>query len=465
MSFREREHVYLAGIVAISSSLVTNVRYAVFGKIKIQGVMRFGARHMEGPAMPDSGAQLPPALRRSVETRVGTTFVLLMQLRVLVVGVTVLVDWQVRGDRWALAVLVFAVVVSGIALAGWERVVLRLFEQPALLAFDVLIGYAVLRVGGTFGPYFLVTVVTAGLAGLLYRWQVTALLCAQQTVLYYTALYWNVRDDDGRITMPLLVVLPVFYGVAALVGTVLRRLFDEHAAAEDRRWRMEALAMAAEERSRLAREMHDSLTATLSGIALSATGLPAWVRKSPDRAAEEAQRIATAAQVATREARSLIAELRDDAGAAPLAEALQELADEWQGRTGVPVGVDAAPDADLPPPARRELVTIVREALENVRRHAQASRVEIVARGAADGVRVRVRDDGRGLPGRPDDPGWLDALARGGHYGLVGMHERAGRAGGRLAVASVPGGGTELTVLVPASGAGAEPARAALGSG
>ncbi|TYB43318.1 sensor histidine kinase [Actinomadura chibensis] len=455
----------LVGIVAISCPLMANVRYAVFGKIKIHGVMRFGARHREGPAMPDSGAQLPPALRRSVETRVGTTFVLLMQLRVLVVGVTVLVDGQVRGDRWALGVLVLAVVVSGVALAGWEKVVLRLFEQPALLAFDVLIGYAVLRVGGIFGPYFLVTVVTAGLAGLLYRWQVTALLCAQQTVLYYTALYRNAPDDDGRVTMPLLLVLPVFYGVAALVGTVLRRLFDEHAAAEERRWRMEALAMAAEERTRLAREMHDSLTATLSGIALSATGLPAWVRKSPDRAAEEAARIATAAQVATREARSLIAELRDEAGGTPLAEAVRELADEWQGRTGVPVGVTAAPDADLPPPARRELVTIVREALENVRRHAEASRVEIATRAVADGVQVRVRDDGRGLPGRPDDPGWLDALARGGHYGLVGMHERAGRAGGRLAVASVPGGGTEITVLVPAAGADAEPARAELGSG
>ncbi|TYK48338.1 sensor histidine kinase [Actinomadura decatromicini] len=427
--------------------------------------MRVGARQMEGFAMPDSGVQLPPGLRRSVETRVGTTFVLLMQLRVLVVGVTILMDGQVRGDRWALGVLVLAVVVSGVALAGWEKVVLRLFEQPALLAFDVLLGYAVLRVGGIFGPYFLVTVVTAGLAGLLYRWQVTALLCAQQTVLYYTALYRNAPDDDGRVAMPLLVVLPVFYGVAALVGTVLRRLFDEHAAAEERRWRMEALAMAAEERTRLAREMHDSLTATLSGIALSATGLPAWLRKSPDRAAEEAARIATAAQVATREARSLIAELRDEAGGTPLAEAVRELAEEWQGRTGVPVGVDAAPGADLPPPARRELVTIVREALENVRRHAAASRVEIVTRAVADGVEARVRDDGRGLPGRPDDPGWLDALARGGHYGLVGMHERAGRAGGRLAVASIPGGGTEITVLVPAAGADAEPAGAELGSG
>lgn len=416
--------------------------------------------------MPRSGASVPSGLRRSVETRVGTTFVLLMQLRVLVIGVTVVVDGHVRGDPWALGVLVLAAVVSGVVLAGWEKVVLRLFEQPALLAFDVLIGYAVLQVGGIFGPYFLVTVVTAGLAGLLYRWPVTALLCAQQAVLYYAALYRNAPADDGGggVTMPLLVMLPVFYGVAALVGTVLRRLFDEHADAEETRWRMEAQAMAAEERTRLAREMHDSLTATLSGIALSANGLPSWVRKSPDRAEQEARRIATAAQVATREARSLIAELRDDSAGVPLVDAVRVLAGEWESRTGVPVRVDAEAGADLPAPARREMVTIVREALENVGRHAEASRVDIIAAVNAGELEVRVRDDGRGMPGRPDDPGWLEALARGGHYGLVGMHERARRAGGRLAVRSVPGGGTEVTASIPAAGPEPEPARAALGS-
>ncbi|MFD0691242.1 sensor histidine kinase [Actinomadura fibrosa] len=413
--------------------------------------------------MPRSGDPTPPVLKRSVETRIGTTFVLLMQVRVLVVGVTVLVDEKVRGDQWALGVLALAALVSGVVLAGWERVVLRLFEQPALLAFDVLIGYAVLQVGGIFGPYFLVTVIAAGLAGLLYRWPVTALLCAQQTVLYYTALYRNESGGEGTgVALPLLVALPAFYAVGALVGGVLRRLFDEHAAAEEDRWRMEALAMAADERTRLAREMHDSLTATLAGIALSATGLPAWVRKSPERAESEARRIATAAQVATREARSLIAELRDDAVRLPLSEAVSELAAEWESVAGIPVHVDADPDADLPLRARHELVTIVREALENVRRHAHASRVDIDIRAVGDGLEARVADDGRGLP---DDSGagWLDALARAGHYGLVGMYERAERAGGRLEVASTPGAGTAIMVALPGEGSGSEPAPTALG--
>ncbi|WP_067461547.1 sensor histidine kinase [Actinomadura macra] len=412
--------------------------------------------------MPRSGDPSSRTLRRSVETRIGTTFVLLMQLRVLIVGATVLADDRVRADPWALGVLAVAALVSGVVLAGWERVVLRLFEQPALLAFDVLIGYAVLKVGGIFGPYFLLTVVAAGLAGLLYRWPATTLLCLQQTVLYYTALYQSGPGKTGA-AMPLLVALPAFYAIGALVGTVLRRLFDEHAAAEEARWRMEALAMAAEERTRLAREMHDSLTATLAGIALSATGLPAWVRRSPERAETEARRIATAAQVATREARSLIAELRDDAVQRPLGEALTELATEWESVAGIPARVDAEDGADLPLRARHELVTIVREALENVRRHAHASQVEIAVAAADGGLEVRICDDGRGLPGRPDGDGWLDALSRDGHYGLVGMHERARRAGGRLAVVSAPGAGTTIMVRMPAAGAADEPAPAALG--
>ncbi|MEU8117486.1 histidine kinase [Spirillospora sp. NPDC049024] len=401
-----------------------------------------------------------------MESRIGATFVLLTQLRVLVIGVTAVVDGQVRGDPWALGVLVLAAVASGAVLAGWEKVVPRLLAQPALLAFDVLAGYAVLQVGGIFGPYFLVTVVTAGLAGLLYRWPVTALLCAQQAVLYYTALYRTApSEEDGGATMPLLVMLPVFYGVAALAGAVLRRLFDEHAAAEEARWRAEAQAMAAEERTRLARDMHDSLAGTLSGIAMSANSLPAWVRRSPDRAEAEARRIAEAARVAIREARSLIAGLRDDPAGVSLGDALRKLAGEWEARTGVPVRVDAEAGANLPAPRRREMVTIVREALENVRRHAHASSVDIAAAVVGGDLEVRVRDDGTGMPGRPDDPGRLDALAGGGHYGLVGMHERAARAGGRLAVRSVPGGGTEITASMPAADPDPEPARAALGGG
>jgi signal transduction histidine kinase len=397
-------------------------------------------------SMPDLTRQVSGSSRKSVESRIGTTFVLLIQVRVLVVGVTVLIDSQVRGDFWALSALAAVALFSGLMLLGWEQVVSRLYAQPALLACDVLLGYAVLKTGGIIGPYFLVTVIAAGLAGLLYRWPTAVVLCLQQTVLYYVALL----EGDGGMrdggTLPLLLAMPAFYGIGALVGSVIRRLFDEQAAAEEALWRSEALAVAAEERSRLAREMHDSLTGTLSGIALTATSLPVFVRKSPDRAVKESQRIAAAAQVATRQARSLIADLRADAVQRPLHIVVRELAAEWGRTTGVEVDDRVQDGADLPLHPRHEAVAIVKEALENVRRHAGASAVEVAVTDGPDDLRVVVRDNGRGLAARPGRDGWLEALAGGGHYGLLGMHERARRAGGELTVDSTPGGGTRITV-------------------
>ncbi|MFB4306277.1 sensor histidine kinase [Actinomadura sp. GTD37] len=401
--------------------------------------------------MSDLATHPSRSLRRSVESRIGTTFVLLIQVRVLVVGVTVLIDRQVRGDFWALGVLALVALLSGLMLLGWEQVVSRLYAQPALLACDVLVGYAVLEAGGILGPYFLVTVIAAGLAGLLYRWTTTAVLCLQQSALYYVALFQGDGADDVRhsATLPLLLAMPAFYGIGALVGSVIRRLFDEQAAAEDALWRSEALTLAAEERARLAREMHDSLSGTLSGMALAAASLPAFVRRSPERAEKEARRIAAAAQIATRQARSLIAELRADAVQRPLDAAVRELAAEWGRATGVRVRDRVQDGADLPLHPRHETVAIVREALENVRRHAEAAVVEIAVSDGPDGVRVVVRDDGRGLPGRPGGDGWLDALAGEGHYGLLGMHERARRGGGELTVDSTPGVGTGITVRFP----------------
>ncbi|HEY8482462.1 MAG TPA: sensor histidine kinase [Spirillospora sp.] len=405
--------------------------------------------------MSDLADRAPAASRASVDSRIGTTFVLLIQVRVLVVGVTVLVDRQVRGDVRALAVLVVVALLSGVMLLFWERLVPRLYAQPALLAWDVLVGYAVLEAGGIIGPYFLVTVIAAGLAGLLYRWPTTLMLCLQQAVLYYVALFRG--DGAGEIresaALSLLVAMPLFYGVGAMVGSVIRRLFDEQAAAEEALWRSEALAMAAEERARLAREMHDSLTGTLSGIALSANVLPTLVRSSPDRAAREARRIADAAQVATRQARSLIAELRADTVRRPLHAAVGDLVAEWGETTGITVRARLQDGADLPVRARHEAVAIVKEALENVRRHAGASTVEVTVAADEDGLRVVVADDGRGLPGPPGRDGWLDALADDGHYGLLGMHERAERAGGELTVESRPGAGTRLTLRFPETSA------------
>ena len=101
---------------------------------------------------------------------------------------------------------------------------------------------------------------------------------------------------------------------------------------------------------------------------------------------------------------------------------------------------------DLPPIVRDEVYRIAVEALRNAFRHAEANGVEVEIRYDPRQFRLRVRDDGRGI-----DPAVLDGGGRSGHHGLPGMHERAGLAGGKLAVWSRPGNGTEIELTIPAA--------------
>ena len=93
---------------------------------------------------------------------------------------------------------------------------------------------------------------------------------------------------------------------------------------------------------------------------------------------------------------------------------------------------------------KEEAYRIAREALLNAFRHAQASSIEVQIVFEDDKLRVRIRDDGRGI-----DPATLNIGGTPGHWGLVGMKERAREMGGELCVWSRPGGGTEIELTVP----------------
>jgi signal transduction histidine kinase len=196
--------------------------------------------------------------------------------------------------------------------------------------------------------------------------------------------------------------------------------------------------------------MHDSLTKTLAGIALSAKALPHWVRESPERAEAEAKRIESAAVVASREARTLISDLRIDLVHQPLGTAISEVGEKWARASGIAVRTVVVAAADVPLRARHEAVAVVKEALQNVAKHARATSVSVRLAVPGDRLEVRVRDDGRGFavpPGEGED--WLDRLVDDGHYGIVGMHERVQRVGGDLAVRSEPGAGAEIIMSLP----------------
>jgi len=208
------------------------------------------------------------------------------------------------------------------------------------------------------------------------------------------------------------------------------------------------------ERTRVARELHDTLLQSFQGVLLLFQAATNLLRDRPD-VAETKQRldraIDQAAQAIT-EGRNAIQGLRSSTiETNDLSVALNSLAAELaanrakQDSPVVGVHVEGAL-RDLHPILRDDVFRIVGEALRNAFIHAQASRIEVDIHYDERQFRVRVRDDGRGI-----DPEIVAHKGRPGHWGLRGMRERAKLLGGKLAVWSELDAGTEVELTIPAS--------------
>ena len=206
------------------------------------------------------------------------------------------------------------------------------------------------------------------------------------------------------------------------------------------------------ERTRIARELHDTLLQSFHGLLLrfqTASHLlperPAEAKDQLDGAIEQAAKAITEGRDAVQGLRASIVERND------LAVAIGTLADELAtDAIGDPpptldITVEGRP-RDLHPILRDDIYKIAAEALRNAFRHAHAGRVEVDLRYDDEQFRLRVRDDGKGI-----DPAVLANRGLEGHYGLHGMPERAALIGGKLAVWSEVGSGTEIELRLPAS--------------
>jgi len=203
-------------------------------------------------------------------------------------------------------------------------------------------------------------------------------------------------------------------------------------------WR--ALMAQENERRRLARELHDEVGQTLTGVVLQLQGLH---NAAPAEFSEPVALLQETAREGVEEVREIVRGLRpqalDEFG---LRSAVISLAVGVTERTGVRVRTDVA--ATLPPLAPEEDLAIYRvaqESLTNVARHAGATTAQVTLDWAKDRVVLTVRDDGRGI---------ADHELNGDGAGLGGMRERALLVGGQLAVGRYADGGTEVRLEVPA---------------
>ena len=312
-----------------------------------------------------------------------------------------------------------------VAGAGWALVLREPWEALAdpLLRFDRIV------------PFVLLTAAVVSLLALYFglRYVVRPLqkLDAQTT-----------RIGQGD-----------FEAAAAPVGGVeeietLRRTLDRMAR-ELRRYQdtlqdyLGAITQAQEEeRARLARELHDETVQTLVALGQRAQMVQRTVERDPARAAERLAELRALIGEAVQEVRRFSRALRqvylEELGLAPALETLARetgASFQWRGSA-----------YRLSPEQEVTLYRIAQEALNNALRHAQASRIGVELTFADEAITLQVWDDGVGFT----VPNQFHRLSRNGHFGLLGMHERAQAAGGRLTIASAPGRGTTVTVTLPA---------------
>jgi signal transduction histidine kinase len=201
------------------------------------------------------------------------------------------------------------------------------------------------------------------------------------------------------------------------------------------------------ERKRIAQELHDGLAQELTGVVLSLEGAQRSFERNPQLLGQQLAK-------ATRDARATLADVRQymgalrqsDAGGLSLPTTVARLIDDLKRQTGLAVEMqERGSERELEADLQRAVIRIIGEALRNVARHAGAKHATVTLGYSDTDVAVTVADDGTGF-----DVSTMAATAEAnGHFGLVGMRERAEAVGGRLVLRSAAGQGTTVEATIP----------------
>ncbi|MBK8024078.1 MAG: GAF domain-containing sensor histidine kinase [Chloroflexi bacterium] len=200
---------------------------------------------------------------------------------------------------------------------------------------------------------------------------------------------------------------------------------------------------ALEERTRLARELHDSVSQALYGIGLGAQTARRALDHDPQMVRESIEYVLALAEAALTEMRALIFELRPETlETEGLATALAKQGASLQARHGISVVSEFCEEPALTLLQKQNLYRIAREAMHNVVKHANATRIIVRMRLEQGQLVLEVIDDGRGFRPDQDFPG---------HLGLASIRERVLQLRGKLEIGSAPGSGTRIVVMLPLS--------------
>jgi signal transduction histidine kinase len=209
------------------------------------------------------------------------------------------------------------------------------------------------------------------------------------------------------------------------------------------------------ERRKIAQEIHDGLAQELTGVVLALEGCQRAFDKDPNLLGPQLQKAARDARATLADVRQYMAALRQsETGALNLPVTLSRLVDDLRRQTGLQVEMEeSGPQRELEPIVERAVIRIVGEALRNVAQHAGANKAKVSLIYGSEGVVVTIEDDGKGF----DVEHTFGSAEGRGHFGVVGMRERAEAAGGQLVVRSETGHGTIVRASIPYSSLAAVP--------
>ncbi len=298
------------------------------------------------------------------------------------------------------------------------------------------------------GLYLALAGETVGILG-TWRRSLIAIAGYLGLIVLSFAFFWGWTAAPQWIGTVLIMLLFVFVYVVLYIRQLqarekaqrlLAELQTAHSQLTEYSQRVEDLTRDAE-RQRMARELHDTLAQGLAGLVLQLEAMEAhWEKGAPGRARQIAGEAGERARTTLAEARRAIDDLRRSE-TMPL-EAITHEVERFRTATGIRCRVTLPQSLSLSKSCGNHAVRFVAEGLANAMRHARATEVQVAAEEENEQIHLRVKDNGIGF----DEDG---AAASGGHYGLLGLRERARLIGATLTVESAPGQGTVLTMTIP----------------
>ncbi|MET9380432.1 sensor histidine kinase [Streptomyces sp. NPDC002928] len=385
------------------------------------------------------------------------------------------VFWATSLRRWnTVCWVLFAAMAVGIATMG--RPGGSTYAALALLA-GVALGFAVLlRFPGNpvVRPHGYLTVLVLALGGLAYLrtsyaalFMVTlphywmfgrtprasvgflGLATAGTLVGSWVQQGWS-AEFFGETTVSTLIVVAVGVLIGLWAHAVVEqsteraRLIDELERTQAQLSEAHQRQGAADERERLAREIHDTLAQGFASIVVLAEAARAGLAADPGRSARQLRSIESTARENLAEARELVGSpgQQGQAAAGSVDRTLRRILDRFAEDTGLTVEAELA-DLDCDQQTRIALLRCTQESLANVRKHARASTVGVILARRPYGVELEITDDGTGFV--------VEASTG---FGLDGMRKRLAELGGRLTVTSSVGDGTRVLAVVPPGGEG-----------